>query len=75
MEAHNMPIFKSWIPEWLARSIIFTILMVSLFSFALYGRPISMAGYYGVQPTDVQYAMVLTYSSAVTFFSFRFSYY
>ncbi|WP_172283187.1 MFS transporter [Chryseobacterium sp. LAM-KRS1] len=72
MEAHNMPIFKSWIPEWLARSIIFIILMISLFSFALYGRPISMAGYYGVQPTDVQYAMVLTYSSAVTFLALDF---
>ncbi|ASK29034.1 hypothetical protein CEY12_02445 [Chryseobacterium sp. T16E-39] len=72
MQAHNIPIFKSWIPEWLARSIIFMILMISLFSFALYGRPINMAGYYGVQPTDVQYAMVLTYASAVTFLALDF---
>lgn len=72
MQAQNIPIFKSWISEWLARSIIFGVLMISLFSFALYGRPISMAGYYGVQPNDVQYAMVLTYASAVTFLALDF---
>ncbi|MBT2619716.1 MFS transporter [Chryseobacterium sp. ISL-6] len=72
MQAHNIPIFKSWIPEWLARSVIFAVLMTSLFNFALYGRPMSMAGYYGVQPSDVQYAMVLTYASAVTFLALDF---
>lgn len=72
MQVHNIPIFKNWISEWPARMIIFAILMVSLFGFALYGRPLSMAGYYGVQPTDVQYAMALTYASAVTFLALDF---
>lgn len=72
MQLHNTPIFKHWVSEWLARAVIFSILLSSLFSFAFYSRPLSMAGYYGVEPTDVQYAMVLTYASAVTFLALDF---
>ncbi|WP_342333121.1 MFS transporter [Pedobacter sp. FW305-3-2-15-E-R2A2] len=72
MQAHHIPIFEQWVPEWLARTVIFSILLSSLFSFALYSRPLSMAGYYGVEPTDVQYAMVLTYASAVAFLALDF---
>ena len=72
MTSHNFPIFKQWVPEWLAWTVIFSVLMTSLFSFALYSRPLSMAGYYGVETTDVQFAMVLTYASAVTFLALDF---
>lgn len=72
MDVRTIPIFKDWVPEWLARSVIFSVLITSLFSFALYSRPLSMTGYYGIEPTDVQYAMVLTYASAVTFLALDF---
>lgn len=72
MQAHKIPVFKQWVPEWLARTVIFSVLLTSLFGFAIYSGPLSMAGYYGVQPTDVQYAMVLTYASAVTFLALDF---
>lgn len=67
MQAHKIPLFKHWVSEWLARSVIFAILMTCLFSFALYSSPVTVMGYYGVAPTDVQYAMVLIYGSTVTF--------
>jgi DHA2 family multidrug resistance protein len=72
MQLHKIPIFKNWVSEWLARVVIFLVLLTSLFSFAIYSRPLSMAGYYGVEPTDVQYAMVLTYAAAVTFLALDF---
>ncbi len=67
MQAHKIPIFKSWVSEWVARSIIFAILMTCLFSFAFYSSPIAAMGFYGIQPTDVQYGMVVMYGSTVAF--------
>ncbi|NLR62604.1 hypothetical protein HGH93_31225 [Chitinophaga polysaccharea] len=58
MQAHEITIFKSWVSEWMARSVIFAILMTCLFSFAFYGSPVAAMGFYGIQPTDVQYAMI-----------------
>ncbi|RAJ08360.1 DHA2 family multidrug resistance protein [Chitinophaga skermanii] len=72
MEAHKIPVFKSWVTEWMARAIIFAILMTSLFGFALFSSPITVMGYYGVQPTDVQYAMVVIYGSTVAFLALDF---
>ena len=72
MQAHKIPLFKHWVSEWLARSVIFSILMTCLFSFALYSSPVTVMGFYGVQPTDVQYAMVLIYGSTVTFLALDF---
>ena len=46
--------------------------MTCLFSFALYSSPVTVMGYYGVEPTDVQYAMVLIYGSTVTFLALDF---
>lgn len=72
MQAHKIPIFKSWVSEWMARSIIFAILMTSLFSFAFYGSPVATMGFYGIQPTDVQYGMVVIYGSTVAFLALDF---
>ncbi|WP_310020867.1 MFS transporter [Chryseobacterium bernardetii] len=72
MQAHKIPIFKSWVSEWVARSTIFTILMTCLFSFAFYGSPIAAMGFYGIQPTDVQYGMVIIYGSTVAFLALDF---
>ncbi|WP_294231613.1 MFS transporter [uncultured Chryseobacterium sp.] len=67
MQAHKIPIFKSWVSEWAARSVIFAILMSCLFSFAFYSSPITAIGFYGIQPIDVQYGMVVIYGSTVAF--------
>ena len=72
MEAHKIPVFKSWVSEWMARSVIFAILMTCLFGFAFYSSPVTVMGYYGVQPTDVQYGMVLLYGSTVAFLALDF---
>jgi len=72
MQVHKIPIFKPWVSEWTARSVIFAILMICLFSFAYYSIPVATMGYYGVQPTDVQYAMVVTYGSTVAFLALDF---
>lgn len=67
MQAHKIPIFKQWVTEWVARSVIFAILMTCLFSFSFYSSPIAAMGFYGIQPTDVQYGMVVIYGSTVAF--------
>ncbi|WP_026038656.1 MFS transporter [Myroides injenensis] len=72
MQAHKIPIFKSWVSEWVARSVIFAILMTCLFSFAFYSNPIATMGFYGIQSTDVQYAMVVIYGSTVAFLALDF---
>lgn len=72
MQTHKIPVFKPWVSEWLARSVIFFILMTCLFSFALFGSPVTMMGFYGVASTDVQYAMVVIYGSTVAFLALDF---
>lgn len=72
MQTHKIPVFNSWVPEWLARSVIFFILMTCLFSFALFSSPVAMMGFYGVASTDVQYAMVVIYGSTVAFLALDF---
>lgn len=72
MQAHTIPLFKSWVPERLAGLIILSILMTCLFSFAFYSSPATIMGFYGVEPTDVQYAMVVIYGSTVAFLALDF---
>lgn len=67
MQTYKIPVFKPWVSEWMARSVIFAILMTSLFSFAFYGSPVAAMGFYGIQPADVQYGMVVIYGSTVAF--------
>lgn len=67
MQTDKIQAFKPWVSEWLARSVIFAILIASLFIFAFYGSPAAAMGYYGVQPNDVQFGMVVTYGSTVAF--------
>lgn len=72
MQAHRIPVFKNWVSEWVARSVIFTILMTCLYSFALYTNPATIMGFYGVESTDIQYAMVVIYGSTVAFLALDF---
>ncbi|MEY8760629.1 MFS transporter [Chryseobacterium tongliaoense] len=72
MQAHKIPVFKPWVSEWVARSVIFAILMTCLFSFAYYSSPVSVMGFYGIQATDVQYGMIVMYGSTVAFLALDF---
>jgi len=72
MQAHTLPIFKTWVTECTARFVIGCILMTCLFSFAFYSSPSAVMGYYGVQPADVQYGMVVVYGSTVAFLALDF---
>lgn len=72
MQAHTIPVFKPWVSEWLARSVIFFLLMTSLYSFALFTSPVAIMGFYGVEVTDIQYAMVVIYGSTVAFLALDF---
>jgi len=72
MQAHKMPVFKPWVSEWMARSVIFGMLMSCLFAFAFYSSPVAVMGYYGVQPADIQYAMIVIYGSCVAFLALDF---
>ncbi|UPK71399.1 MFS transporter [Chitinophaga filiformis] len=68
--AKRIPIFKPWAAEWLIRVVIFINLVPSMLMFGLstaYGP--AAAGYYGIEPADVQYSMVLFYASLAGFFA------
>lgn len=72
MQAHTIPVFKSWVTEWVARSVIGCILMTCLFCFAFYSSPSAVMGYYGIQPADAQYGMVVVYGSTAAFLALDF---
>ncbi|MCJ7932512.1 MAG: MFS transporter [Chryseobacterium sp.] len=72
MQAHQIPVFRPWVSEWTARSVIFAILMTSLFAFTIYSSPVTVMGFYGVQPADVQYGMAVIYGSTVAFLALDF---
>lgn len=62
-------IFKSWVPEWLIKLILFSCLMPSMVLFFLPGANINVtAGYYGAQPSDVQFLIILFYSGFAGFY-------
>jgi DHA2 family multidrug resistance protein len=72
MQAHKISVFKPWVSEWMARSVISAILMTCLFNFAFYGSPAATMGFYGIQPSDVQFGMVVIYGSTVAFLALDF---
>jgi len=68
MEA--LPVFKSWVPEWLTRGTIFLVLLPGLLLFGLSTASGSgAAGYYGIEPVDVQYSMIVFYAAVASFFA------
>lgn len=62
-------IFKQWVPEWLIKLILFSCLMPSMVLFFLPGANVEVtAGYYGSQPSDVQFLIILFYAGFVGFY-------
>lgn len=66
MNKEQLPIFKTWAPEWLIRSTIFLVLFPAMAVFALYFSNVpETAGYYGMEPADVQYSLIMMYAVLV----------
>nr|AGU12348.1 Major Facilitator Superfamily [uncultured organism] len=64
------PVFKVWAPEWLIRVVIFMVLLPSMGLFGLStANGAAAAGYYGIEPADVQYSMVIFYAAVASFFA------
>ena len=65
-----MPVIKSWVPEWLIRGIIF---MVVLPSWLLFGLSVTntaaAVGYYGFEPADVQYSVIVFFAALVSYYA------
>lgn len=62
-------IFREWIPEWLIKLILFSCLMPSMVLFFLPGANVQVtAGYYGAEPSDVQFLIILFYAGFVGFY-------
>ncbi len=58
--------FQSWVPEWLIRATLFSCLMPSMMLFFLPGINLqATAGFYGCQPNDAQFLIVLFYARFV----------
>ncbi|MFD1139512.1 MFS transporter [Larkinella insperata] len=63
------PVFKPWVPEWLVRVTIFLVLLPGLFILGIYaGNVTEAAGYYGIEPADVQFSIVIYYAALTSFF-------
>lgn len=67
---NTFPIFKHWVPEWLIKVILFSLLLPSIVLFFLPLANINAAaGYYGSEPADVQFSVALFYAGYVGFYS------
>lgn len=70
MQANNpKELFKKWVPEWLIKIILFTILMPTMVLFFLPIANVNAAsGHYGCEPKDMQFAVCLFYAGFVGFY-------
>lgn len=65
-----LPVFKSWVPVWLVRITIFIVIVPGLLLFGLStASGPGAAGYYGIEPSDVQYTMIAFYAAVAGFFA------
>jgi DHA2 family multidrug resistance protein len=68
--SQSPPVFKTWVPQWLIRLTIFLVILPSLLLFGLSTANVSAAsGYYGIEPADVQYSMIIFYAAIASFFA------
>ena len=67
---NNDDIFKAWVPSWLIKLIIGCMILPSMGLFGLSTASIAGgAGYYGIEPSDVQYSMIVFYAAVASFFA------
>jgi DHA2 family multidrug resistance protein len=66
----SVPEIKSWVPAWLTKIVIFLVVLPSMGLFGLStANSSAAAGYYGFEPMDVQYSMVVFYAAVTSFFA------
>jgi DHA2 family multidrug resistance protein len=66
----SLPVFKPWVPQWLIKFTIFLVILPSLLLFGLStANAPAAAGYYGIEPADVQYSMIIFYAAIASFFA------
>ncbi|REA63181.1 MFS transporter [Dyadobacter luteus] len=62
MEAHN--IFKSWVPDWLIKSVLLVCMLHSMVLLGLYSSNVSYSvSFLDIDPEDLQYSMSITYGT------------
>lgn len=65
-----LPVFKPWVPVWVVRITIFTVIFPGLLMFGLStANGPAAAGHYGIEPADVQYSMIVYYAAVAGFFA------
>ncbi|SNC65426.1 Major Facilitator Superfamily protein [Hymenobacter gelipurpurascens] len=70
-QAEPLPLFKAWVPEWAIRAVLFWALLPPFLLLGLYaGSGAEVAAYYGVEPADVQFSILLFYAGLVAFLPF-----
>ena len=72
----NSPIFRSYVPMWLAKVLLFVLLIPNMIMFFL---PIAnsdvAAGYFGIEPNELQFTITLYYVGFVAFYSLERRFY
>ena len=64
-----MTLFKEWVPNWLAKMILFTLLLPNMIMFFLpMANEDVAAGYYGIEPNDIQFTISLYYAGFASFY-------
>jgi DHA2 family multidrug resistance protein len=70
MSKVHQPLFKPWVPAWVIRGSIVIMMLPLLALFGLFTSNVAAtAGYYGIEPVDVQYSTILYYAALVSFYS------
>lgn len=65
-----IPVFKSWVPQWMIKATLFIVILPSLVTFFLPLANVSAAaGYYGIEPADVQLCVMIFYAGLASFFA------
>lgn len=67
---HRQPVFRKWVPGWLVKVALFSMLLPSIVVFFLPMSNINAAaGYYGGEPLDIYFAVALFYAGYVGFYA------
>lgn len=66
----SQPLFKPWVPEWMIKVVIGLMVFSLLCLFGLFTSNVAAAaGYYGIEPLDVQYSTIVYYAALASFYS------
>lgn len=66
--SHSTSLFKEWVPLWLIKIAIFLVLFSTTMLLAVGTVNVNAAaGYYGVEPADISYSMLVFYAALVSF--------